>query len=356
MKPQTPVEERIAILRPLLILGIVYVHTGGVGDAIAWEWANPFEYLLAVGRNGLFRAGVPMLTLISGYLLFRASLDQAPLKMFGKKARTLLVPFLVFNLGFIALMYPIEAATGFGHRVSLIDVDTEGWLTRLFALQGSPFNYPLYFLRDMIVLIMLAPLFGVFLRKAPLIGLAIVSAVFFFGLDGYLILRGTSAILFYIGGMAAIYRWNLQALDRFAPACAVLGVFACLAFIAMRGQDATWLALTLPLLLWPAASLLHGTRLAQWALKYNKYSFFVFVSHAPLMFLGWEFVLRYARFIPFPVYYVFAPLLTVAVLVGLYRVGMRMAPAVFNVMIGCRDRKVGSAAPAAGVLGSAYRV
>lgn len=349
------VKERIAIMRPLLILGTVYVHTGGVDDSIGWEWRNPFDYLVAVLRNGLFRAGVPMLTLISGFLLFGAALDRTPMKMLRKKFRTLAIPFLVFNLAFIALMYPLEVFFGFAYRLPLTGVDLAGWLDRLFALTDTPFNMPLYFLRDMIVLILLAPLFGYLLRKAPMIGLALVSVIFFFDLDRHLVLRSTSAILFYVGGMAALYDWKLEAFDKHAKWCAALIVAACLGFIAMRVEKTIWLALTLPFLLWPAASLLHGTRIGRWALMGNKYSFFVFVAHFPLMFLGWQFILRYARFVPFPIYYVFSPLLTVAFLIGLYHLLMRLAPRAFGIAIGNRDRSARAAPPQGEVVGTEYR-
>lgn len=340
MNLTTAVKERIAILRPLLILGTVYVHTGGVGDSIGWEWSNPFEYLMATLRNGLFRSGVPMLTLISGFLLFGAALDQAPRKMLAKKFRTLVIPFLVFNLAFIALMFPLERYFGFAYRVPLTGVDLAGWLDRVFALTDTPFNMPLYFLRDMVVLILLAPLFGYVLRKAPWLGLAVVSVIFYFDYDGHLVLRSTSAILFYIGGMAALYDWKLEAFDKHAKLCAVLIAVACLTFIALRGEKTIWLALTLPFLLWPAASLLHGTRIGRWALMGNKYSFFVFVAHFPLMFLGWQFILHYARWVPFPIYYVFSPLLTVAFLIVVYKLLMRIAPSVFSVVIGNRDKSL----------------
>ena len=355
MTIQPSVGERIAILRPLLILGIVYVHTGGVVDDISWQWSNPFEYLQAVFRNGLFRASVPMLTLISGFLLFRACLDQAPKKLFAKKFRTLVIPFLVFNLLFIAVMLPLEAFFGFSHYVKLLGSDLSGWLDRLFALRGNPYNFPLYFLRDMIVLVVLAPLFGLMLRRAPLLGLAAVSVIFFYDFDGSLVLRSTSAILFYIGGMAAIHRWNLLALDKYAKPFAVVIVAACLASIALRSHESFWLALTLPFLMWPAASLLHGTRIGQFAVRYNKYSFFIFVTHAPVMYFGWQFILAYARFIPYPVYYVFAPALTVAFLIVVYRGLMRVAPAAFNFALGNRDKQAPGASEAERPAAAAYQ-
>lgn len=330
--------ERIAILRPLLIFGIVYVHTGGVGDAIAWEWSNPFEYFLAVFRDGLFRASVPMLTLISGYLLFGAHLDQFPAKLFKKKFRTLTVPFLIFNLGFIALMLPMEAFTGFAHRNVLIGADMHTWADYLFALTDSPYNYPLYFLRDMMVLVLLAPLFGWLLRKTPWIGLAAVFGIFYFNLDSHLVLRSTSAILFYIGGMAALYRWNLHAFDKYAKLCVLLIALACLLPIALRIPDRAWLALALPFLIWPATSLLPGRGRAL-ALKYNRYSFFVFVAHAPIMFFSWELVLRYARFIPFPIYFVLSPIVTVAFLIVVYELLNRHTPKTLDFSLGNRGQK-----------------
>ena len=80
----------------------------------------------------------------------------------------------------------LAAALGLHHGLGItlsndmIPKTQDGWLDAAFGLTGSPINYPLNFLRDLVALMIVAPLLGWFLRKlgyelAPLI-LAFVLA------------------------------------------------------------------------------------------------------------------------------------------------------------------------------------
>jgi len=82
------VSNRIAVLRPVLIFGVVFVHVQGMSELMSQVGPGIFAKFAAFFRNGVFRGTVPTLALISGFLLFGARLDQSPLKMFHKKFRT----------------------------------------------------------------------------------------------------------------------------------------------------------------------------------------------------------------------------------------------------------------------------
>jgi hypothetical protein len=67
----------------------------------------------------------------------------------------------------------------------------------------------------------------------------------------------------------------------------------------------------------------------------------VFVAHAPLLFGTW---LVYKRFgqahgMPYPVYWVLAPVLTTMMLVALYRIAMHVFPRATTVLLGGRTMK-----------------
>lgn len=188
----------------------------------------------------------------------------------------------------------------------------------------------------MIVAMLLVPALGVVIRNAPLVGLIFVTVFFGTNADGPLIFRATSVILFYIGGVAAVYRWNVLCLDKHAKVCVVLLCALCVARIGLKIDDSTLLVMAAPFLIWPAASLLRGTKVESWAISFCKYSFFIFVAHMPITDSLWWGVLRYGRWVPYPVYWFAAPILTVVVLKYTYDIAMVMAPRVFNFIIGAR--------------------
>jgi len=332
------ISNRISMLRPLLILGVVYVHTsGGASDSFA-ELHGVFQEIAGFFKNTLFRASVPMMSIIAGFLLFKANLDLAPAKMFKKKFHTLAIPFLFFNLGYVAFVLLSKQLFGVSFHVNFAGLDLKGWGNLLFGLQDYPLNMSLHFVRDMLVTMALVPVLSALVRNAPWLGLIAVTIVFGANFDGYLIIRGTSLVLFYIGALVAVQKHNVLALDKYAVPALVLLLSSCLVYSVFKIEHTTPLIVTLPFLVWIAAALLQGSRFEGVAMKYSKYSFFVFLAHGPVMMLSWWVVNNYMRFIPAPIYWLLAPILGVACLIKVYDLATRHVPTFFNFIIGARGK------------------
>jgi succinoglycan biosynthesis protein ExoH len=332
------VSKRISMLRFLLIFGVVMVHTPPIFEVEEVDGTS-WGYFTSFLQNGLFRAGVPVLTMISGYLLFIGGSDLSYAKLLKKKASTLLVPFLVFNLGHVATQLLVYFATGHWVGENLLAQDFSAWMDSMFSIQGVPENIPLHFLRELIVLALLSPIFGMFIRKAPLIGLAAVSLFFLTNTDGHLINRSDMAVEFYLGGLAAIHQWNPKALDKFAYPALLIFCGASVAVAAFEIDDITWLRLMAPLLVWSAASRLVDTRLGQWLAHLSKYSFFVFVAHAALMRMCWIVFQKTLPSVPVPVFTVIAPFAVTLVCIGVYKVLNFLIPVPLNWALGARGGK-----------------
>jgi succinoglycan biosynthesis protein ExoH len=320
-----------------MIFGVVVLHTPQYVP-IAEVGSDWFSLIKAFFQNAMFRTTVPVLTFISGYLVFQAGLDQLPKKLAVKKARSLLLPFLAFNLPLVAAVWLAELFTDVRTNYRLLPFDPATWLDAAFGLLHSPINYPLNFLRDMIVLMCLAPAMGWMIRRAPALGFVLVCVVFLSNFDGVLVLRDTMPVIFYAGGVAACRKWDLRTLDRYALPCALLFLLLCASIIYFRIANTNLLRLVSPLLVWPASALLLDTRFGQWCARMNKYSFFLFVAHAPVLFATWLVFKRFGQGLPYPVYWVLAPLLTTAVIVVIYRCAMRLVPGLLSVMLGGRGK------------------
>ncbi|MEW7849709.1 acyltransferase [Massilia aurea] len=345
MTLQHGIHDRIAFLRIVMIFGVIVLHTPAYVPMpeIGNGW---FDMVKAFFQLAVFRASVPVLTVISGFLLFRSCIDQEPVRCLTKKTRTILIPFLCFNLPLAPVALGAEMVGGMQLSANLWPFDAMGWLNAAFGLTFSPINYPLNFLRDLIVLILLAPLFGWLLRKAAWGGLVFVSIVFMGNFDGHLLQRDLMAVLFYVGGMAAVRKWDLRLLDRYAGILFVAFLLACAAILHYRIEDTTYLRVAAPILLWPATAWAASTRFGTWLTGMSKYSFFLFLAHAPLLMLSWILYNRYGSAIPYPVYWVLAPLVVSAVLVALYQVASAIMPRVFASMIGAGGKARPSGAQA----------
>lgn len=328
--------QRISILRFVLIFGVVLLHVPPYVPIAELE-PGAFAWIKAFFQSAMFRCSVPVLTVVSGYLLFRAGLDLQYGKLVRKKVGTLLVPFLAFNLPLVALAVLLQARGGLAISTQLVPFEWGTMLDATLGLTAPPLNYPLNFLRDLFVLALLAPLLGWLIRRAPWLGLVLVLAVALGNLDGLVVLRTEMLVTFYLGGLAAVYRWNLQALDRFALPCLVLFVAACAFVVEARVANTAWLGMVAPLLVWPATSLLVGTRFGAWLARMSRHSFFLFLTHSVVLMLAWAVYGRLGQSVPYPLFWVATPILTTALLVSVHALGTRYLTGLFNLLLGARS-------------------
>lgn len=336
MVESSEVRDRIALLRFLMIFGVVVLHTPEYVPItqIGHGW---FDLTKAFFQNALFRTTVPVLTFLSGYLLFRSGLDQQPARLVRKKTASLLIPFLCFNLPLLCLAFAAETIFGLQLSYDLRSRDPLTWLDATLGLTHSPINYPLNFLRDMIVLMCLSPLFGLLIRRAPYLGFVLVSAVFMSNLDGPLILREVMPVMFYIGGVAAVHKWDLCKLDRFAAPLGLALLMLCAAIVYFRIANTNYLRIVSPLMIWPAASLLTGTRFGAWCIRMQRHSFLLFAAHAPVLFACWVVFKALGHPGSYVAFWTLSPLLVTFCIVQLHGVGLRLAPRLFPMMLGGRS-------------------
>lgn len=327
-----PIERRISLLRFVMIFGVVLLHTPPY-IPITETGPGLFDSIVAFFQHAVFRSTVPVLTFISGYLLYRMALDQHPAKLLRKKVGSILIPFLFFNLTLLGAYVLLVEVAGLSIGNTRLDT-TQDWLDAAFGLTASPINYPLNFLRDLMALFILAPLLGWLLRRAPWPGLVLVLLVFHFNLDGMFLIRNVMLPIFYIGGVAAVLHWDMRALDRYAPWLFALFMILCFGILHFRVENTNYFRLVAPLLIWPAASLLVSTNVGRWLAHMSRYSYFLFLAHAPVLLVISIMYKRFSAHVPFPVYWLLTPVVVTSVLVGIYMVLARLIPATFNTLIG----------------------
>ena len=194
---------------------------------------NLYNWLRICMSHVLTHIAVPTFFLISGYLFFRRW-QQWDGKLYLTKMktrfRTLVIPYLCWNA--LAILLGVALRLGAfllkGAPLSNIPLffEENGWL-RLFwncnvwgnkvnwlgmpTPASGPIDLPLWFLRDLIVVTVLTPLFYLLLKHTRhygvlLLGLAYVSgiwpvipglsitAVFFFGLGAYFSIQGKNVV------------------------------------------------------------------------------------------------------------------------------------------------------------------
>lgn len=338
MTIEASVGKRISMLRTLLILLIVFLHTGGTSfDTL--DYSNYQELARFVFQDMLGRLGVPALTVISSYLLFSSKLDLAPLKLYTKKFMTLAIPFLFFNVLYFAGQYGLEFFTGIAPLYALVDQPVSKTINQLVSYDGMPLNEALHFLRDMMVLVFLTPLFSFFLRRFPIVGFILVMLIFMKNLDHTLINRDTMAILFYVGGWVATSKFDVKQFDRYGKHGLVLMALVCILMLYFRVQDYTYLYLIAPFVVWPATALLVNTKTGHWLAANSKYSFFVFLAHTPLLRALNLLNHKFFHGVETLAFAIGSFCIVVLTLVVVYDLAVKYMPNTFCFMIGGRSEK-----------------
>lgn len=152
--------KKIEIIRCVSIILVIYIHNASeVQSSINSNTPAWFGNMIYIVSGIIGRVAVPAMFMISGYLLARKKVNLC--ENFKKKTRSLLIPYFLWNTIWI-LIYGFAIKAGIlnntGKNVleySLIEIVNcyTGHLT------GSPFVYPLWFLRDLYLMQCVIPLF-----------------------------------------------------------------------------------------------------------------------------------------------------------------------------------------------------
>ncbi|MBM6593282.1 acyltransferase family protein [Microvirga pudoricolor] len=219
----TDLERRINFLRLLLIIGLVFLHYGafpgsdrspfrGYGDT-----ATPIATFVNSFFLFLFFSAVPVLSAISGYLFFK-SMNPTPgfyLKRYRSRVHSVLLPMLSWNAFVVVLFIGIAALWPDSPLQSIITYDVEklgigSTLNALVGITRHPVNFQFWFLHDLLLTVLISPLLGLLIRKAPYVGLVGIGAAWLVDYDFVIFFRPDVLFFFYLGGMARLRYWNLD--------------------------------------------------------------------------------------------------------------------------------------------------
>jgi succinoglycan biosynthesis protein ExoH len=341
-------------MRIFLISGIVFVHVPYNPATSPFIGANGwFDWLRVFLGDSLFRVGVPCLSMISGYLLFRRGMQSFDYgKTLQSKAKTVLLPFLLWNLGLFAAVWLVQSVgIGQGYFPDLHGSSVREMLTFAFAAEDLPVNIPLYFLRDLIVCIALSPLLALLVRRFALPTLAILFVFAVVPDVAFpIVIKKSILFSFTMGIFLALRSADLKALDRFAVSGTIGTIAAAVALSIAQyqsGPDYPWMvdlarnALSMigAFGFWMISAIAIQSRFGQRLAATGSLSFWVFCAHYPVLMIMWMVWNKIAGVDAYPVFYIGAVVLTLTIMVITNGLAMRLVPPVYQVLTGSRGRK-----------------
>ena len=359
----------IGIARVLCIFGIVYVHawTGRTGEELVAMTDTPQAMVRWALIDLLGRSAVPLLSIISGWLVAGSLARRGWADFVAGKARTILGPMVAWN----ALSILLVSGASYAGLIEAPKPRTVWWvIDELFCLvTPNDINVQTAFLRDLFVCMLAVPLLVRLPRWALWAVAAVALAWSISGIVVPLVLLRPSILLFFVLGLLA--RRHDGAV-RFAalPLPLVGGAYFTLAAFQFwmqvtgidRGYDNPAL-LTLAdiamrfvtaLFFWAIAWRLARGRLARPLLRIEPYMFLMFCAHLIMIWLGGPTIGRFTGTLGSPLYLPFLllqPLLVLGATILLGQVLRRTVPAAAAWLSGKRllADPAGRAAPRPGL-------
>ncbi|MDD3320482.1 MAG: acyltransferase family protein [Paludibacter sp.] len=208
--------DKIKILSFVLIIIVLYIHSGFHADELEGMQLNTFIQDLISGKIG--RMAVPLFFMISGYLFFLKT-DKgivSILTKINKRIRTLLLPYIygcLFFVLFFVVLHFVPGASKYmnGDVFPIFNNSVLSIIKNVFWMSdggNSPLAFQLWFLRDLILIVSITPLlYYLFLRFKwwslvlffPLTYLAVIPASIL-----------TSLFWFSVGSILAISKTNID--------------------------------------------------------------------------------------------------------------------------------------------------
>lgn len=344
--------SRLTLLRFPLIVGVVFVHAygvpGGVGPS---SWG--VEWVRNLVSQGLAAIAVPLFFMISGYLFFWG-FTWSRAHYFSKlrsRVKTLLVPYLFWNAATLLFYIVVKAwpvTRGYFSGKSPLEIfGAYDYLNVFLGLGGLPMAYPFWFIRDLMVLAVLAPIIYFMVNALPGPFLAVVFGGWLLEVWPVQIPNAVATVFFSLGACLAVKHKNLFAWDTFGRYAALLYVPIVLLDAHYNREPWFWPYLNKTGVLLGMVMVLSATK---WVVKTEKLkagllwlsgvSFWVYALHEPVLLAGIKQVAYRALCPSSPgvilALYFAIPVAAILAAIVLHRILFRVAPGVTRVITGGR--------------------
>lgn len=344
----TQLSDTIRLARILCILLLVYAHvqpySAGLPKTLFAQEGVIYFLRLLLGQGS-----VPLLSVVSGYLLAKSMSERRYVDEFKNKLFTLIVPLVLWNLIYLFKEFLESGMAGVPAA--------SDWPNAVLAISAVPVMMPLYFLRDVFVCFLISPLLLGAVRKAPLLTIAALLINAVLNADGPLFINSGIPLFFFGGGLL----WSravaipTNGLPKAVVATSVV-VLVALSVAPIYGYAPPGWSLSLPhstvygaaaialfaassLVFWHAACLLRSHPLGHFLMRYEPIAFFIFCVHGMAAGVWWMALVRAGladSSAAVLVYFISTPLLVLVSSVVAIRIGITVAPAVLKPLLGGR--------------------
>lgn len=358
--------ERIAMARMLCVLFMIFVHVpdGQSVTALYTLTTGGFSvFLEGFLVEGPGRASAALLSVVSGYLAATTLLKpgSSVLSLYRRRFVSIILPMVFWA----CVTYVVYLIVSQSRPTFLDDANTlMDKLNIVFFLTEMPVGATMHlgFLRDLFVCVLLSPLLLPAIQRLAWLLLPLLGILYIFEHNQatVLILRPLVLFAFSIGIYLATRKVRLDALDRFWPVFVMLSVVATMVILLVNSgvagatvqsfadRDMQFNETVLypigrlfgSLAIWTLIPWMLGGRMQGWVKRFTPYLFAAFCSHylmLTLLFYGvWSPLFGGRESSIFVIWFLAAPLVSMAVAVLVVTIAQRIAPPLATLITGGR--------------------
>jgi len=253
--------KTIDFLRFPLIVGVVFIHTDfsdivmtGVKQTTVENYPLFYHFFILVSKI-IFNARVPLFFFFAGFLFFYKTAGfsmEIYLQKLKNRVRSLLIPYVFWNL--LVILFLMLAQTFLsgslvsGRNKLITDYSFLDWLWSFWDTsqvnphlkKTLPINSPFWFIRDLMVLVLLSPLVYFLIKKLKAYAVVILGLIWFF--NPYFYWPGLSTVSFFFfaaGAYFGVFRKNFVSMMKPLLPVVVL-LYLLLIFVIFYTIDSKW--------------------------------------------------------------------------------------------------------------------
>lgn len=295
---------RISALRFLLAVLVVFSHNrldSVSAKVLNLDFSEPVivTYLKYFIGTILGEAAVPLFFLFSAYLQFRKKDNY--MQLLRKKCKSVLFPFIIWTLLYVLFNFigqNMSKISMFISEIKVLEWNFGDWINIFWTYSDG--KYPLvsqfWFLRDLIIMIIISPLIEIFGKKSPFLLFIVAFCSYFVGLP----LRLGTALFFYVlGFLCAEYDINFFSLADTISFLDFTILFVIEILLRMLFKDSIRIfefevIISCLFFLKISKNIVNRPRIFNYCNNLSVYSFFLYAIHqpwlSPLKKISWKLI------------------------------------------------------------------
>lgn len=340
--------RKVTIVSFILAVFVMYIHAKNLAYYDFGDAHGTLIYGLNQILSEIFgRIAVPFFFLQSGYWMFRYDIfekksDVLKGKM-KKKVISLGIPYLLWNTLGLLFFLIVTRLSGMPFNLYHGQIVPITWETIGKGIFLHEFYFPYWFMQDLIVLTVMSPVLVMLLRKRC-IAYVTIGILFMLSMRGINtpVFQMNSLLSFFMGGTLSVYHreyWETTNRHHFETVC-YMGLFCICAVLKWFSIPYfyTIYIVAAPILFWKCCDCLEQIHIFDHEpLWFCKQSFFIYSAHIFLVEGLSSILSKVGRSMAWASFcYIVTPLIALAFLYVVARIGSQKFPKVYGLLCGNR--------------------